>query len=289
MADELVRAVVAGGAVRVLATETTALVEEARQRHGTLPTATAALGRALTGALLLAGTLKRDERLSLEWSGDGPVRSVFADATPDGDARGYVGRPQVHLPPRAGKLDVGGAVGHGVLCVMRVPLAGGALYRSVVPIVSGEIGADLASYLDQSEQTPSAVGVGVWVESDGTVGAAGGFLLQALPDAPADVLDRLAARVEASRPPSELVREGLGAEGMLAELVGERVPALARLPVRFRCRCSRDRVLGALAAVGRQGLEQLVAEDGTAEVSCEFCGARYPVGRDELSALLQQG
>lgn len=289
MADELVRALVAGGRVRALAAETTALVEEARARHGTLPTATAALGRALTGALLLAGTLKRDERLSLEWSGDGPLRGVMADATPDGDARGYVGRPQVHLPPRAGKLDVGGAVGRGVLCVMRVPLAGGSLYRSVVPIVSGEIGADLASYLDQSEQTPSAVAVGVWVESDGTVGAAGGYLLQALPDAPSDVLDDLAARVEAAPPPSDLVRRGVGAAGMLATLLGDTVPTLERLPARFRCRCSHERVVGAMAALGRDGLAELVAEDGRAEVVCDFCTTRYEVGRAELEAILGEG
>ncbi|MCW5889559.1 MAG: Hsp33 family molecular chaperone HslO [bacterium] len=289
MADELVRALVAGGAVRVLAAETTALVDEARRRHGTLPTATAALGRALTGAMLLAGTLKRDERLSLEWSGDGPLRGVLADATPDGDVRGYVGRPQIHLPPRAGKLDVGGAVGRGVLCVMRLPLAGGTLYRSIVPIVSGEIGDDLASYLDQSEQTPSAVAVGVWIEADGRVGAAGGYLLQALPDAPDDVLERLASRVENAPAPSELVRAGLGAAGMLGALLGETVPTLERLPVRFRCRCNRERVVGAMAALGPQGLAELVAEAPAAEVVCDFCATRYTFGRDDLGALLGSG
>lgn len=286
MADELVRALVAGGAVRVLAAETTALVEDARRRHGTLPTATAALGRALTGALLLAGTLKRDERLSLEWSADGPLRGVLADATPAGDVRGYVGRPQVHLPPRSGKLDVGCAVGRGVLCVMRAPLADGALYRSIVPIVSGEIGDDLASYLDQSEQTPSAVGVGVWVEPDGRVGAAGGYLLQALPDAPDDVLERLATRVEAAPPPSELARRGLGAAGMLDALLGEAVPTLERVPVRFRCRCSRERVVGAMAALGAEGLRELLAEDDAAEAICDFCATRYRMTRDELAGLL---
>lgn len=289
MADELVRAIVAGGAVRVLAVETTAVVEDARQRHGTLPTATAALGRALTGALLLAGTLKRDERLSLEWSADGPLRGVLADATPDGDARGYVGRPLIHLPPRAGKLDVGGAVGRGVLCVMRVPIEGGSLYRSIVPIASGEIGVDLAAYLEQSEQTPSAVGVGVWVESDGRVGAAGGYLLQALPGARGEVLDPLASRVEAAPPPSDLVRRGVGAMGMLEALLGEPVPTLERLPVRFRCRCSRGRVLGAMAAIGREGLAHLLSEDGTAEVVCDFCAVRYAVGRDDVAALLAAG
>src|SRR5262249_33296382 len=165
-------------------------------RHAPAPPATAALGRALTGALLLASTIKRDERLSLEFSGDGPLRGVLVDATPDGDARGYVLRPATHLPPRAGKLDVGGALGRGVLCVMRVPLADGALYRSVVPLESGEIGADLAGYLLASEQTRAAVGVGVFVDTDGRVVAAGGYLVQALPGAADQALDAVAARIE---------------------------------------------------------------------------------------------
>ena len=222
MADVLARALACGGTVRALAAVTTGLVEEARGRHGTAPTATAALGRALTGALLLAATIKRDERLSLEFSGDGPLRGVLADATPDGDARGFVLRPATHLPPRRGKLDVGGALGQGLLCVMRVPLAAGSLYRSVVPLASGEIGADLASYLLASEQTRAAVGVGVFVDTDGRVAAAGGYLVQALPGATDDALDAVAARVERVATPSELVRDGLGPVDMLRALVGRR-------------------------------------------------------------------
>ena len=125
MADRVARTLSLDGTVRGLAAVTTGLVEEARVRHGTLPTATAALGRALTAALLLAGTLKADERLSLEFSGDGPLRGILAEANPDGDARGFVFRPRTHLPARAGKLDVGGALGAGVLCVIRVPLVEG--------------------------------------------------------------------------------------------------------------------------------------------------------------------
>src|SRR5207253_1106307 len=172
VADRLARTLSADGTVRGLAAVTTELVEEARVRHGTLPTATAALGRALTAGLLLGGLSKADERVSLQWSGDGPLGSILVDATPGGDVRGFVTRPRTHLPARAGKLDVGGAVGRGLLCVMRQPLAGGASYRSVVPLVTGEIGADVAHYLGTSEQTPSAVGLGVFVEPDGRVAAA---------------------------------------------------------------------------------------------------------------------
>jgi molecular chaperone Hsp33 len=288
MADGLARAVSRDGGLRVLAAVTTAVAEDGRVRHGTLPTATAALGRAMTGAVLLANTLsKRDERLSLEFSGDGPLRQILVDATPEGDVRGFVQRPQTHLPPRNGKLDVGGAMGRGVLCVMRVPLDGGSLYRSVVPLESGEIGQDLARYLLESEQTLSALGVGVWVESDGRVGASGGFLVQALPGADPAVLDRVADRVERLPPPSDMVREGLDARGIVERLLGDLAgPMLEERPVRYRCRCSRERVLAAIMAMGRGEIERVLADDRRAEVLCEFCGARYDVGEDELRRLL---
>ncbi len=289
MADHLVRALAHGGTVRALAAVTTDLVEEARGRHATAPTATAALGRALTGALLLAATIKRDERLSLEFSGDGPLRGVLVDATPDGDTRGFVLRPATHLPPRAGKLDVGGALGRGVLCVMRVPIAGGALYRSVVPLESGEIGADLAGYLLASEQTQAAVGVGVFVDSDGRVAAAGGYLVQALPGAGPETLDAVAARVERTATPSQLVRNGLGPVDMLRALVGDGLTVLEERAVRFRCRCSRERVAVAILTMGRVEIASVLAADRRAEVTCEFCRARYVLEEEELRVLLREG
>ena len=287
MADRVARALGHGGTVRALAAVTTDLVEEARRRHDTAPTATAALGRALTGALLLASTIKRDERLSLEFSGDGPLRGVLVDATPDGDARGYVLRPATHLPPRAGKLDVGGALGRGVLCVMRVPIAAGTLYRSVVPLESGEIGADLAGYLLKSEQAPAAVGVGVFVGVDGQVVAAGGYLVQALPGASERALDTIAGRVEHLASPSELVREGLSASDILRRIVGEDLALLEEHDVRFRCRCSRERVAIAILAMGRREIESVLADDRRAEVTCEFCTQRYVLEEDELRGLLE--
>ena len=287
MADRLARALAYGGTVGALAAVTTGLVEEARRRHGTAPTATAALGRALTGALLLAATIKRDERLSLEFSGDGPLRGVLADATPDGDARGFVLRPATHLPPRRGKLDVGGALGRGLLCVMRVPLADGALYRSVVPLESGEIGADLAGYLLASEQTRAAVGVGVFVDTDGRVVAAGGYLVQALPGAADQALDAVAARIERVATPSELVRDGLGPVDMLQALVGDELSLLGERPVRFRCRCSRERVAAAIVAMGRAEIESVLATDRHADVTCEFCSTRYELNERDLQGLLE--
>ena len=285
MADHLARALTPDGSVRGLAVTTTALVEEARRRHGTLPTATAALGRTLTAALLLAGTIKRDERLSIEVSGDGPLGQILVDATPEGAARGFVRRPGTHLPPRRGKLDVGGAVGRGLLCVMRVPLAGGAPYRSIVPLVSGEIGEDMARYLAESEQMPSAVGVGVYVEPDGSVGAAGGWLVQGLPGATAETLDRVAASVEAAPPPSALARRGHRPADVLALLLGE-AQLLGERPVAFRCRCDHERVTRAILAMGRAEIEDVIAKDGKAEAVCEFCSERYVVEKRRLRELL---
>jgi len=287
VADRLARTIARDGTVRGLAAVTTDLVEEARRRHGTLPTATAALGRALTAALLLGGTLKHDERLSLEFSGDGPLRGILVDATPAGDVRGFVSRPRTHLPARNGKLDVGGALGRGVLCVMRVPLEGGAPYRSLVPLASGEIGSDVASYLLRSEQSPSAVGVGVFVEPDGRVGAAGGYLLQAMPGASPEAIERLVSNVDTASSPSELVRRGLGAPEILAHLLaGVPTRVLEERPVRFRCRCSRARVDTAILAMGRAELLDVLAGERRAEVVCEFCGARYIVEEEELRVLL---
>jgi molecular chaperone Hsp33 len=290
VADAIVRMLTDDGAVRGVAAVTTALCDEARARHGTFPTATAALGRALTSALLLAATGKRDERLSLQFIGDGPLRGILAEATPEGTARGFAYRPKTDVPPRNGKLDVGGALGAGQLCVMRVPLEGGSIYRSIVPLVSGEIGVDVARYLMTSEQTPSAVAVGVLVGPDGAVRAAGGYLLQGMPGAEPEVLDRLAARVEGMPQPSELVRGGHGPADMLTRLLDD-MPGrvLEERPARFQCRCSPTRVRTAILAMGRAEIEALLAEGHPAEAVCEFCSIAYVVREDELRKLLDVG
>jgi molecular chaperone Hsp33 len=286
MPDGLVRAITADGLVRGFAAVTTGVVEEARRRHGTLPTATAALGRALTSALLLGGLAKADERTSLEFGGDGPLGRILVEARPDGAVRGYVSRPQTHLPARNGKLDVGGAVGRGVLCVVRVPPEGTS-YQSVVPLVSGEIGSDVAHYLASSEQVPSAVGVGVWVEADGRVGAAGGYLVQAMPGAEPATLARLEWNVQSAETPSTLVRRGLDAPAMLERLLdGVAVRHLDERPVRFECRCGVERVRAAIVAMGRQELADILGGERRVEAVCEFCGTRYVVEEEELRRLL---
>lgn len=287
MADRLARAVAADRTVRGLAVVSTALVDDARHRHGTLPTATAALGRALTAALLLAATLKRDERLSLEFVGDGPLGGILVDATADGRTRGFVRRPQTHLPPKRGKLDVGGALGRGSLCVMRVPLDGQQIYRSIVPLTTGEIGDDVAHYLVRSAQIPSVVGLGVFVEPDGTAVAAGGYLLQTMPGATDETARALEARVRESPSPSELVREHGDAGRMLDALLAPLGPeAIGGHDVRFQCRCDPDRARRAVVAMGRDEIERALLEDGGIEAVCEFCNAAYRLDPDAVRALL---
>jgi len=285
----LVSATAAGDTVRALAAVTTDVVEEARRRHGTYPTATAALGRALTAGLLIGATMKDEERLSIELVGDGPLRRVMITTTGLGQVRGYVARPATHLPSKRGKLDVAGAIGRGLLCVIRTQPWNKEPYRSIMEIVSGEIGQDIAHYLVTSEQIPSAVGLGVFVNREGDVGAAGGFLVQVLSGGDARVIDRIEGNVAALPSVTTLVREGWSARQVLAAvLAGLDVRPGSEQAVRFSCPCTRERVFGALLVLGRAELQDMIVRDGQAEVTCEFCAERYVIGHDELVVLASE-
>lgn len=284
--DCLVKATTADKTVRGLAAVTTGLVEEARARHQTAPTASAALGRTLTAGLLLGSMLKEDETLSLQFLGNGPLRGIFVDANARGEVRGFVYHPRTHLPIRRGKLDVGGAVGAGTLTVIRTQPWAKEPYRSILPIVSGEIGSDIAHYLLNSEQIPSAVSLGVFVQPDETVAAAGGFVVQIMPGANTDTIAQLEAKVAQAKPVSQMVRDGAPPQEILAQVLGSFGPVVVdEFPVRFACRCNRDRVLGALVALGQAEITDLLAKEGQAAVTCEFCDERYMIGRAELEAL----
>jgi molecular chaperone Hsp33 len=285
----LVKVSAAGGTIRALAAVTTGVVEEARRRHGTYPTATAALGRTLTGALLLGGTMKDEERLSIELVGDGPLRRVMASTTGAGKVRGYVARPATHLPSKAGKLDVAGAIGSGMLCVIRTQPWNKEPYRSIMRLVSGEIAQDLAHYLVNSEQIPSAVALGVFVNREGDVGAAGGYLVQTLSGAD-DAVTREVERNVAGLPAvTAMVRDGAGPNDILqAVLAGLATEPLELQITRFSCPCTRERVFGAILLLGRAEIEDMIARDGGAEVTCEFCAERYAVTADELRMLVAE-
>jgi molecular chaperone Hsp33 len=285
-ADELVRTVSRDGSVLVRALVATGLVREAARRHGTSPTAAAALGRSLMGAVLIAAEAKDEETVQLQFRGDGPLRSLTVIADAAGRVRGFAGDPAAHPPPRNGKLDVAGALGRGVLAVVRYHPAWREPYTGVVPLASSEIAEDLAHYLRDSEQKPSAVALGVYIDASGEVEAAGGFLVQALPASDDGALARLERAVHAIGRPSQLVRAGVSADDLIDRLL-EGVGAGERHRTRpvFLCRCDRDRVRQAVVLLGRNELHEIARSGETLEVRCEFCASLYQLPADEVGAL----
>ncbi len=283
--DVIARAIGAHGSVLACAVCATGVVEEARRRHGTLPTATAALGRTLCAVAMLGCGLKARQSVMLRILGDGPLGPVIAESTAEGALRGYVTHPGVHFPPTpANKLDVASAVGRaGTIHVTR-DLGLRDTYQGSVPLVSGEVGEDLASYLVASEQVPSAVAVGVMVAPDGEVLAAGGWLLQILPGAPATLPAFLDGRARALPPVTQMIRSGAPPEEMLSLALGDLPMAvLERRPVRFECRCGPDKVARVLIALGRSESDRLLREQGKVDVRCRFCGERYEFGAGEIA------
>ena len=292
MADQLIRAIAAEGGIRAVGIISTRLTEEARQRHKLSYVATAALGRTMSAGLLLASSMKRENsRVNIRIKGNGPLGGLLVDAGLDGTVRGYVFQPDVELPPNPqGKLDVGGAVGNeGFLYVVR-DIGHGYPYSSTVELVSGEIGEDITHYLFTSEQTPSALLVGVFVGVDG-VTAAGGILVQIMPKAAQNeaLISTLEARIAELKGFTPLLREGKTLPEIFESLLGDL--GLEIFPdvqlVRFDCRCSFDRVLSALRTLGEVELLDMIEKDGGAEATCEFCGEVYQATDQHLSELVQ--
>lgn len=288
--DYLLRATSTDGSVRALVATTTNLVAEAQRRHDTSATATAALGRALTAAGLFAATLKEGESITLRFVGDGPLGGIITEADHAGNIRGYVQEPHADLPTRAdGKLDVGGIVGSNGFVHVTRDLHMREPYTSSAPLVSGEIALDLSNYFLVSEQTPSAVSLGVLVERDLSVRAAGGFFLQALPGAAEDVIRGLETNVDLIPSISGAIDQGMTPEGILKlALAGIEYQILARQEIQYRCRCDRDRVERALISVGERDLREMAEENKPIEMTCHFCGQRYEFSPSELRALLSQ-
>ncbi|MBE9249856.1 Hsp33 family molecular chaperone HslO [Dolichospermum sp. LEGE 00240] len=290
MADQLIRATAADGGIKAVGVISTRLTEEARQRHKLSYVATAALGRTMAAGLLMAASMKRSgSRVNVRVKGDGPLGGVLADAGLDGTVRGYVGNPSVELPPNhKGKLDVGGAVGAGFLYVVR-DLGHGYPYSSTVELVSGEIGDDVAHYLASSEQTPSALVLGVFVGEQG-VTAAGGILIQVLPKAARDeeLVATLESRVGALSGFTPLLQAGKTLTEIFNDLLGDM--GLNIFPesqmLRFHCGCSFDRVLGALKILGEAELQDMIVKDDGAEATCDFCGNIYQASSDDLTQLI---
>lgn len=291
MADRLIRATAADGGIRAVGVITTKLTEEARKRHELSYVATAALGRTMSAGLLFASSMKRpDSRVNIRVKGNGPLEGILVDAGLDGTVRGYVGNPAIELPPNdRGKLDVGGAVGsEGYLYVVR-DVGYGYPYSSTVELISGEIGDDLSHYLATSEQTPSALVLGVFVGATG-VTAAGGLLIQVLPKAARDeaLVETLESRVAQLAGFTPLLQAGKTLPQIFEQILGDM--NLEIFPesqlVRFHCGCSFDRVLGALKILGEAELQDMIAKDDGAEATCHFCGQVYKASSNQLEQLI---
>jgi molecular chaperone Hsp33 len=286
--DRLIRGTAMNGHVRAFVVRTTALVEELRRRHDTWPTATAAMGRTLSAAAMMGAMLKGKEKINIQIKGDGPIGHVVAEANALGDIRGYVIHPHVHLPSNSlGKLDVAGAVGRTGFVNVIKDQGLKDFYTGSSPIISGEIAEDITYYFAISEQTPSAVGLGVLVGTDNAVMEAGGFIIQLMPGLNDEEITAIEQAVSAFPPITSLMDQGLELEEILHWLLPD-AEVLEEMEVRFQCQCSKEVVEGTLISLGHSEIEQLIEEDGKAEVVCHFCNEAYSFDKAELQQIMEQ-
>lgn len=272
--------------VRIYALCTTNLVQEAATRHHTSHLASAALGRAMNGALLLAATMKDNERIALRLKGDGPIGEVVADAEGT-HVRGYVGDPDVFLPLKNGKLDVGGAIGAGNIIVTRY-LQNAEPFTGYAELVDGEIASDLTNYLYTSEQTPSSVALGVLVNKEGQVIASGGYFIQAMPGCAEETLAQLEENISLTPYVTQLLELGYTPEKMIETIArGLDVTIQESIELSYKCRCSREKILGALAALGQEDISAM-SQDEETEVHCQFCNETYKFSGEEIARLLKK-
>lgn len=291
MTNEIVRAMTGDGFVKAAAITGRDIVERARNIHQLLPMGTAALGRTLMGASLMGDMLKEQKgTLTLQIKGGGPLGTLLAVSDYQGNVRGYVQNPQVELmEQRPGKLDVGAAVGvDGTLTVIK-DIGLKEPYVGSIGLFSGEIAEDLAMYFVESEQIPTACALGVLVGLDQSVTAAGGYIIQLLPGAGEDLITKIECGVRALGSVSTALAGGLDGEGLLrAVLTDFDLEILEKHPVEYRCYCSRERVSRALISMGREELSDLIAEQGQAELTCQFCDQVYHFSKDELETLFAE-
>ena len=289
MRDEIIRAITTDGYVKASVITGRDLVERARNIHTLLPVATAALGRTLMAASMMGDALKIDgSSVTLQIKGGGPLGTVLAVSDDCGNVRGYVQNPHVELMEKApGKLDVGRAVGeNGSLTVIK-DLGMKEPYIGTIDLLSGEIADDVAAYFVESEQIPTACALGVLVGTDQSVTAAGGYLIQLLPGASEDIITKIEAGVARVGSVSRALEGGLDGEGLLRAVLSDfELEILETHSVEYRCYCSRDRVTRALISMGREELADLIAEQGKAELTCQFCDKVYRYTREDLEEIL---
>ncbi|MDC6328147.1 Hsp33 family molecular chaperone HslO [Staphylococcus auricularis] len=286
--DYITKALAYRGQIRVYSAITTETVQEAQTRHYTWPTASAALGRTMTATLMMGAMLKGDQKLTVTINGNGPIGQIIADADAKGHVRGYVTNPQTHFPLKnVGKLDVRRAVGvDGTLQVVK-DVGMKDYFSGSSPIVSGEIGEDFTYYFAKSEQVPSSVGLGVLVNPNNSIKAAGGFIIQVMPGADEKVISHLEDTITNMTPVSKLIDQGLSPEELIYEIFEkEEVQILENVPASFECKCGHDKFLKAIKSLGEAEIEDMIEKDKGAEAECHFCRNKYQYSEDELKALL---
>lgn len=286
MNDYIVRGIVAGGQIRVFAATTRNVVETARQHHEMSPIATVALGRLLTGGAMMGTMMKNDsDVVTIQIKGNGPIGAMTVTADSKGRVKGFVANPQVMLPLKDGKLDIAGALGLGVLSVikdigLREPYVGDTI------LVTSEIADDLTYYFATSEQVPSSVGLGVLMNKDNTVEQAGGFIIQLMPDAKEETIEKLEARIKEVKSVTQLLEDGMTPEEILEHILGDMgLEILDKTPTEFYCNCSKERVAMAIMSVGKDEIDQMIEEGNPIEVKCHFCNTAYNFSIDDLKHL----
>lgn len=289
MTDYIVRATAADGQIRAFAATTRELVEEARQHHNTSPVATAALGRLLTAGAMMGSMMKNDsDMLTLQVKGDGPIGGITVTADSRANVKGYVNNPDVMLPPKNGKLDVGGAVGIGLLSVIK-DMGLKEPYVGQTILVTSEIAEDLTYYFANSEQVPSSVGLGVLMEKDNTVKCAGGFIIQMMPFAEDSTIDRLEENLKKITSVTALLDRGYTPEQLLDELLGNLgLTVTDTIPARFFCNCSKERVEKAVVSIGKKDIQEMIDEGNDIEVKCHFCNTAYQYTIEELKEIIKK-
>lgn len=289
MKDYIVRASAANTQIRAFAAVTTELTEEARRRHGTSPVATAALGRLLTGGVLMGSMMKNPtDMLTIQIKCSGPIGGLTVTSDSMGNVKGYVHEPGVILPPKNGKLDVGGALGQGVMNVikdmgLKEPYCGQTILQT------GEIAEDLTYYFATSEQVPSSVGLGVLMEKDNTVRCAGGFIVQVMPFIEDEVLNRLEQNIGNIQSVTSMLDNGHTPEEMLSMVLEGLEPEMTdTMPARFYCNCSKERIEKAIISIGKKEIREMIEDGKDIEVKCHFCNTAYSYTVDELKELLKR-
>ena len=290
MSDYIVRVTAANAAIRAFAVTGRELVETARKAHDTSPVVTAALGRLMVGGVMMGAMLKgENDLLTLQVSGDGPIKGMTVTADARGNVKGYAIEPQVMLPPNAaGKLDVGGAVGSGMLRVIK-DMGLKEPYVGQTVLQTGEIAEDLTYYFATSEQVPSCVGLGVLMEKDNTVKQAGGFVIQLMPFTEDEVISKLEENIKKFPSVTSVLDEGKTAEEMLEILLdGLDMEITDTMPAQFYCNCDKKRVEKAIISIGKKDIEEMIAENKDIEVNCHFCNTSYTFSVEELKEMLKK-